>query len=306
MRYRTRTGKPLSDHAVIGQLGDSTKGILSGSPSATGGLISSLFSYFIGISAFITKSFLRTRLGERSFGFLTILLVYFMVLLIYLTPDSYEANIQYMLGRELQENFGVKILAAVTAPFAVPYYIYTGGENHEGFSPQLPNSLLALVSIVIILGISHLVSVYTRRAKNEVIHSNYSGDSVFFGWLAGKQIGGFEFTPIRIRMIVEPVAVLLLAYLIQQYLGYSELAFVLEISAVCLFIEEYRLYVENRRFILDLLDGHLDAAYAGQVQEEHGLTNKNSAKSYKASIGGTRNRQREPKGSTSTYRAKVL
>ncbi|MCI5091186.1 hypothetical protein [Phaeodactylibacter sp.] len=306
MRYRTRTGKPLSDHAVIGQLGDSTKGILSGSPSATGGLISSLFSYFIGISAFITKSFLRTRLGERSFGFLTIILVYFIVLLINLTPAAYALNVQYMLGRGLQEVFGLKILAAVTAPFAVPYYIYVGGNDYPGFSPQLPYSLLVLVSIVIILGIGHLVSVYTRRAKNEVIHSNYSGDSVFFGWLSGKQIGDFEFTPIRIRMLVEPFAVLVLAYLIKQYLGYSDLAFVLAVSAVCLFLEEYRLYVENRRFILDLLDGHLDAAYAGQVQEEHGLTNKNSAKSYTASIGGTKNRQKEPRGSTSNYRAKVL
>lgn len=306
MRYRTRTGKPLSDHAVLGQLGDSAKGILSASPSATGGLIFSLLSYFIGISAFITKCFLRARIGERSFGFITILLVYFIVLLINLIPAAYNLNIEYLGGRGLQEVFGTKILAAITAPFSVPYYIYVGGREYPGFSLQLPNSLLVLVSIVIFLGVLHLIEVSKRRTREEVIHSNFSGDSIFFGWLVGRKIGSFKFTSIRIWMIVEPLVVLLFAYLIHQGFGYSDLAYVLAASAVCLFFEEYRLYAENRRFILDLLDGHLDAVYAGQVQEEFGLTNKNSAKSYNASIGGTENRRKEHKGSTSPYRAKVL
>ena len=184
MKYRTRTGKPLSDHAVISEIGGNAKGILTGSPSAAGGLVSSIVRYFISISAFITKSFLRARIGERSVGVLMLLLLYFVVLVISLTPDAFQQNVLYFKKsnkERIQPTHGEEVVAAFMAPFSVPYYIYKShGEEEQNevaintqeasvrpkFSVNLPFSLQILVALVVLLGIIHLIDIHSRGRRN--------------------------------------------------------------------------------------------------------------------------------------------
>ncbi len=144
-----------------------------------------------------------------------------------------------------------------------------------------------------------------------MIHSYYRGNSIFFGWMEDKVIGGFKINSLAIWMIVEPIFVLFVAYLVEDFLGYSQIGLILKFSAICLFIEEFRVYQENRRFILDMLDGQLDAAFVRDLQVEYQDSLDSTAKregsgEYKASIGFKGQEGRSSKGSESPFRAKIL
>ena len=56
------------------------------------------------------------------------------------------------------------------------------------------------------------------------------------------------------------------------------MAIILRISAFCLFLEEMRVYSENRNMVLDIRDSNIDAAYISSVQNESDSpsTGKNS------------------------------
>jgi hypothetical protein len=111
-------------------------------------------------------------------------------------------------------------------------------------------------------------------------------------------------------MIVEPIFIVFLSILL-DYLGFKDVATILRVSAICLFIEELRVYQENRRFTLDMIDGQLDAAFAQELQEEYKgsldtNTQTENQKNYVATSTSSANSDLLVEGSDSSFRAKIL
>lgn len=320
MRYRTRTGKELGDRSIVA---DVTKGFSSAAntkaPIFTQ-VITGFSAYTIGCLAFITRNFLRIKLGERTFGLFNILLAAVLVYVVYLFIQIYGQILVGYHDENLRYNLGTNLFVFLKTIFFLPLSLWLMDEcgdvyGYDGdlvFSLNflLPDELKYFIALIVLIGAAQLVDVYIRRANKEVIHSFYRGDSVFWGWLRGKKIGRLVINDTKIWMVIEPFFVLVLAYLMYDFLEYTEFAFVLMVSAICLFMEEYKVYTETRRFTLDMLDGRLDAAYMSSVQEEYQASlegeKESSATSYQASVGGTGSGSIQAKGSTSKFRAKLL
>ncbi len=311
MKYKTRTGKVLSDQNFISDIGEGTKDLMRASPSAIGNFFIALFNYFIGVSAFISRSFLRAKLGERTFGIITVISVYLIIWFIFMFPMAFEVTGKEVFGNYSESSFGIKLLTFFLTFFYLPLLIFLDPEIFQKIVPEISQQVHLFVLVIIIIGIGHLIEMYTRRINKEVIHSFYRGNSLLFGWLEGKEIFGHKIKPLTIWMIIEPLFVVTTAFLVQDFLGYKELAVVLYFSACCLFIEEFRVYQENRRFILDMLDGQLDAAFVRELQQEYrgsleNIAKKERPRDYKASLKKRNSDKLGHSGSDSQFRAKVL
>lgn len=274
MRYRTRTGKNVSDQSVVSNFTNVTTRAISSSPIAS--IFVELFRFLIGVYAYISRSFLRIRIGERTFGVLTVLGIFFFAWAIFYFRNIY---VQFDIHFSEAPDFGqlghlTKILAALVSiyVFFLNPFISTLQDAFYGVNIEYPSyspDLVILSFIVLILSIGHFIEVYSRRRRKEVVHSLYRGDSFFFEWLVGKKIFGIKITKLGVWLILEPLFVYIVALLIEDYLGLDKIAFLLKISAVCLFIEEYRVLKENRQYVLDMLDGQLDGAFSAEIQKEY-------------------------------------
>lgn len=315
MKYKSRTGKNLSDQNILSDLGQTGKGLLQNSPSSTGNFFSALFQYFIGAMAFLSRSFIRANLGERTFGVLTLISIIFFVGLIKVFPSAYDATYDATSLKDTGGLFFDILIFFFT--FFYPLYIllfgkFIGLDANSYFDKidfTISTPLMWFVGIILIITLGQIAEVYSRRSQKIVVHSFYRGDSLLFGWLEDRSILGLKFTKLRIWMFVEPIFVLVVAFTLEQVFNYNDVALLLKVSAVCLFIEEFRVYQENRRFELDMLDGQLDAAYASQLQKEYeeGLeeAKTKSPKAFRSTFGLSQNAHREKKGSTAPFRAKI-
>ena len=309
MRYRTRTGKQLSDQNVISDLGKGTKNILSGSPSIFGDFIFGIFNYVVGGAAFISRCLLRIRLGERTFGLLTVVSIFFLAWLIFNIPPLLENTQAKFSITNNSDSIGNHIIAF----FIIPYYLIMMSlrpeEELNKLFVDLPTEVYIFIGLVMIVGIFHLVEVYSRNTKKELVNSYYRGDSLFFGWLEGKKIFRIKISMTRIWMFIEPLFILFIAYLVREVLNYNDVALVLTISAGCLFLEEFRVYQENRRIELNLIDGWLDAHYVSnmhkQFQDVLANENKESPKDFNASFGQGGQGVPNSSGSDSPFRASI-
>jgi len=316
MRYRTRTGKTYGDQAIAGNVAKGVDYIAKTKAPFISRFLSGIFGQFVATSAFISRSFLRLNLGERSFGLITILMVYLIIWLIYLYPQAYTGTCELffdeggiMEGVD-QGSLGMKLLVFFAAILYVPAMMLRKDMSIH-LSPDMPYMLDWFVFIILLISVAHLIEVYARRLNKTVIHSLYRGDSVFFSWMIGLKIGGTTITPLGVWMIVEPLFLLAVAYLMNSVLGWMELSLVLFVSAICLFLEEYRVYVETRRIILDVLDGRLDAVFMSRIQSTYGEKLKEAEGNQKnlntsASRVKTSQTGKETAGSNSPYRVKVV
>jgi hypothetical protein len=311
MRYRTRTGKKLGDQFIVSDFAKGTKQIASRKIPVTTGIITGIIGYFISASAFIIRSFLRVKLGERTFGALTLLSVYFIIWLIYIFPQAYEVTADNLLRSNVDKgNLGVMAMTFFMTFIYAPYKFFENDGSVSSFSPELPYELNIFAIIILFIGVSHFIELLTRKYRKEVVHSYYRGDSVFFGWLVGRKINNYIVKNITIWILIEPLFIVIIAWSISTFLGYNQVAIVLVISAICLFIEEYRGYLENRQFVLDMLDGQLDAGYVKSLQSEYEESlsmkgNLNEA-NYSVSLGsGASNSERMASGSDSHFRVKL-
>lgn len=322
MRYRTRTGKQLGDRAALSDISSGFGNAAKREAPILSQFVSGFFAYTIGSLAFLTKSFLRLKLGERTFGLFTIFFAFLLTYLVYYVYQLGDFTLATFYNEEERRNLGTIIWVFFEALLFLPFllldldrsYTYVTEQGKEVFfslNLALPDTINYFLIIIVIIGISHIVDVYLRRINREIIHSFHRGDSIFWGWLIGKKIGKIVLEDTFVWMIVEPLFVLSISYLIYSFLeGYNPLAFLLGLSAICLFIEEYKMYTESRRIRLDMRDGRLDAIYMSTEQEKDKESfereKESSAKSYHASVGGTVVGSQEARGSTSKFRAKLL
>lgn len=262
------------------------------------GFILSIIDFILSVYALIARSFLRSKLGERTFNLLGIILIYsfsYAVLILpQLTSKALESSFSD-IDNSL-EYFTNLILILPSAP----WLILT--ENQE--LPNLDSSVYIFLTIVFLVCIGHVLDVMIRRRKDEIVHSYHRGDSLFFGWLKGRRIGSYIINELTIWIAIEPLFVLFIAWFLKTFLLLDQVALILTVSAFCLFIEEYRVDMDNRKFILDIIDGQLEAGYARQIQSYYAtkvkdLNLEETQVAYEASL-----KEGNPKGPFDTRRKK--
>lgn len=277
-----QSDKRFTDQAAYKRL---AKGVSTGVNRITGGsflteLFSGIFYFFVGLGAFSIRAVLRRKLGERSFGILTILLTYFWIRLFYawnyleFQPCNTFFGVECgVLGNGLYY-FLVPISLIVNLFFPGALELVTTTEGFgNAFNPfnfGLGESLAGFYSVVFLIFafIALCESIY-RIFKKVRWYSYYRGKSSLFDWwLTGKRIGGFAISERIIWMIVEPMVVVLFAGLF-YLIGDTILSQILMIGAVCLFIEEYGDYREERNVILNVIDGEIINERIIQVKTEY-------------------------------------
>lgn len=307
MKFKSRTGKVLGDQNVLTDLGKGTKDALRASPSFFGNFLIGIFNYFIGIGAFISRSFLRKKLGERTFGVITLISVYLLVWFMFMCSNIY--NVASMKYADF-DNVGSQASKVFRTLSYMVFTVIPDREELEKIIPELSLQTYFFIVVIMIIGLGHFKDLYTRKRNKEIIHSYYRGNSLLFYWLEGESFFGISIKLTAVWMIVEPLFVISISFLV-DFLGGNDVATILQISALCLFIEEFRVYQENRRFTLDMIDGQLDAAFAQELQEEYmeslesNIQNENQS-SYKASFSNSTIVDLTTEGSNSPFRAKIL
>lgn len=319
MKYRSRTGKNLSDSSLLKDISNSPKGIFNNDSSSIRNYFSFLFQYFIGAMALISRSFLRRNLGERTVGFLSLFSITFFVSAVILFPSAYDATYSALFGTQDKDTLNKIITFFLTFIYPlvvliIGNFVYSSSFNAQDFIKQITldysTELMLFISAALIIIVVHLIDILLRRRRKIVIHSFYRGDSLLFGWMEDKLFFGQRITKIGIWMLIEPLFVLCIAMIINDLLDIKDVVHILYFSSICLFIEEFRVYQENRRFELDLLDGQLDAAFAAELQKNYQESVKKSTEketnSFKANLIENTSESISSEGSNSNFRAKIL
>ena len=252
------------------------------------------FFYFIlkflfSVGAYIPKVFLRSNLGERTFGIITILSLFIFFISIQIGIDLYpkiKDDIQEqvsMLGLDQLNNQQAintveVILNLLTLSKGRESFQYYGSsltigvlvKNLSNYKYEgLKKELKWFWWLILLLSLMQYTELFFRRLRENTIHSYHRGRSVFFSFLSSKKIIGLEIKNHHIWMVVEPVFIFLIAFIINN-LGFFLLSTVLKIAAFSLFIEEYRVYSENRSLVLDIIDSLIDGKTLSKVQDEYG------------------------------------
>lgn len=322
MKYRTRSAKIQSDSSILSDIG---KGTIKTS-NRVFPLLSPfvyLYDYIISTLAFISRSFLRIKLGSRTFGLFTFIFlllftwvalyykeIYVAIIEDYLPKDNHgEANFIINLGLYVFALFG-----AFVGMFAGIIGIIDPNTPEATFIPSFNLPVIVLISITFLWFLFHLRDVRKRKKTGEIIHSQYRGDSLLFDWIEGRKIFGVVMTPEKIWLIVEPIAVLSLSTLFWLFTSWDDLAYLLMLSGVCLFLEEYKIYKENKELEYNLVDQLLDGRYYAYLQQVVQEKIQNSEKEFaQQDFRATLDQRSLNTGSTinkrmgnTQYRAKVL
>jgi len=222
------------------------------------GLLFQAFDFVIGVAALPLRLFLRENLGERSIKFGTFLLsiglhIYYFTIF----------DILLVLGGAamLDDLTNEKMLLIGLFALINPYFIF--------------------LILVFRKGVKHFKQKIKAAKNNEVGYSYSRGVSKYFSNLKEGQAWGFDIDDRVVRIIVEPrsvfkvgmilflgsLAIVLYMIFISEsessyvYVFFASLGctgLVLSFDAICLFIDEFSLFMKRRDKVLDMLDGQED------------------------------------------------
>lgn len=320
MRYRAKSAKIQSDGSAFSDISRGTVRAANKALPIFGPFIY-LYDYIIGTLAFISRGFLRIKLGSRTFGVFTFV---FMILFTWMSLYYREAfslvyselTSESLLGNSVLGRFSafiISFLGAFLGMFAGLFQLATPTKEEFSLFPEFSLPVTIFLGVILILLLYHLREVRNRKKSGEVIHSQYRGDSLLFDWLEGKKVLGRTMTPEFIWLIVEPLMVFLIALFTWLVFSWHDLAYILMVSGICLFLEEYKVYKENKELEYNTIDQLLDAKYYDYLQKvirerikasEQEFAQKEFRASFEEGDPRFRVTKRNPSGAK--FRAKVL
>lgn len=241
--------------------------------------ISGIFYFLIGTGSFIVRVFLRKKLGERSFGVFSIFFAYLFIRLFYLykylniAQCSEVLKLNVLLDVALScDHLLTKItyiilfpLVLILSPFIpglrFPLKTSTSELSFSVFNLESPNSFIgAFSTLFLILAIFRFLNVIYRSFRKIKWYSYHRGKSNVFFWLVGMRFGKFKLKDFHVWMIIEPMFLILIAILF-KISGDNLMHQLLIICSVCLVIEEYLSYKNERAIFLDMIDQELYGQY---------------------------------------------
>ena len=268
-RVYSRVQGGLRQHRIVGFFTD---------------IITGIVFLFVGLGAFSVRVVLRSKLGERSFGVVMILLTYYWIRMFYL-HDKIEINscseFEFMGG-------GCGALELILFLLLTPFYAIanifikdvsnispietTGGSNLLYLlNLEVEGSFAGYYSLIfLILSLAAIIEVFIGALRKIKWYSYHRGKSrIGLDLLAGKTIFGFFLIKdVHIWMIVEPILVALFASWF-WISGDTILGSILFTGAVCLFLEEFSSARKEREVILDLNDQEFEAQYYSEIRNRY-------------------------------------
>jgi len=254
MASQTYGRSQINDGTGSGQSGASARRY----PFLIGSLIW-VAEFIISAAAFSVKVFLRQKLGERTFNVWLVFFSYLWVRYFLIEDMHFE-----VLNKETVKIFGSEIDDNLYLLYFAIYLILQFFSNLLGLasvvfwvSAEEADSLFVWVYsyIVVILGIAHLLSAFSRNLNHEKWFSYSRGKSVFFGWLEGRKIEGSAVSDTTIWMILDPLLVLFFGAGVYWLLEDENFGLFLMLSAFALFLEERLAFLERKAEVQDVIDG---------------------------------------------------
>lgn len=249
-----------------------------------------ILKFLLSVGAFISRAFLRSKLGERTYGVITIIFIYIFLSFVQITfqvvpilndnleslkPELEKLGVDNFDRTGLYDLLGIYLL--VTTQENRPdnlsrisvmgtFLLYRDAViNYEG----LEDGLSFFWILLLLLSLMHFFELLRRRIQGKIIHSYQRGKSIFFSFLVGKKIGRFKINEVHIWMMIEPLFILAIGNIINVVFGLAPLSLVLSISGICLFFEEVRVYLDNRSLELDIIDSLIDGKKLARLQENY-------------------------------------
>lgn len=224
------------------------------------GLFTQAFSFVVGISALPLRLFLRKNLGERSIRPGTFMLSIALHIYYFTIFDALLILVS-IISLDLGEVTTEQMIRLAVFILINPYFIF--------------------LILVIRKAIIHFRRKIREAKSGQVSHSYYRGESRYFSNRKGGKIWGFTIDETTTRMLVEPksifkyglvlffccLAILLYMILITESNSEYLTAFlaslgctglVISFDAICLFLEEFTLFMSKRDKVLDMLDSQDD------------------------------------------------
>ena len=266
MKYTIKSGSNTNDLKVTNEFGKHLSGGLKNRSPLLIGSILFLINYFVGVAAFFSRVFLRIRLGERTYGISMVIMSFAFIYFLQISRYSLD-SLSDVLSMEGEILPGLIVFFRALAEDPNGFFdIFVTGS-------VLKNNDLPLETIifgVLFLGLSifHFIESFQRRKREELYHSLYRGDSLYFHFLIGQRVGSITIQKIHVWMIVEPLFIFIAAWILDTGLKLEAIGFILQISAICLFIEEFRVHREQRLLFYDIQDRQLDGLYISSLQKE--------------------------------------
>jgi len=238
------------------------------------GLLTQAFSFVVGISALPLRLFLRKNLGERSIRPGTFILSIALHIYYFTIFDALLILLS-IVSLDLGEVTTEQMIRLAVFILVNPYFIF--------------------LILVIRKAIIHFRQKIREAKSGQVSHSYYRGESRYFSNRKDGKIWGFTINETITRMLVEPksifkyglviffccLAILLYIILILEYKSEYLNAFlaslgctglVISFDAICLFLEEFTLFMSRRDKFLDMLDAQDDMSEL--VKEKNKIKNE--------------------------------
>jgi hypothetical protein len=280
-------------------------------------ILTFILNFIVGVFSFIPKVFIRTRMGRRSFGVLTI---FFSVLLIMtyeraamtacidnaeirqLNQDIQEINERReALGTTSKEREESKSLAYTRFGLeeeieniakkvsVTPDYIFGELLNFgflDYFSPDKQPIRIIFANYTLFLyafySFALIHFLYNILNRNKKIHSYSRGKSLLWGWLVGAKNGNQTIEEYHVNMILDPITLVVISLILHGY-GLGYLSFVPIIGAVAIVIEEWIAYNKMRSMVLDMIDAELD--YEVLMRKKNQFVTEGTDKAQETIIG---------------------
>lgn len=257
--------------------------------------IALIFFYFV-FGSLIPRLFLRSKMGVRTYGIISIFITYFWVKFFYLTTVFYQLGADELFSKSGSEDTNLnRWVYIIASPFIEVLDYITGSSTNDGmvegeygkfimpfeFSVFGFESLLPYVALLIpVVAIFHLRDRFSQGQY--AISSYYRGNSLLFGWLRKRGLSDFQ-----IWAFVEPGFLFVLG-VIARLLGDFSLGIALQFVAICLFADELRAWMKIRAALLNMSDAQKESEFMmGKNEEIKQQTLPNSLHSYTGSSNTT-------------------
>ena len=277
----------LSDKAIVNDIAGKVFSASRGRRPVIIAFLYYILKFMLSVGAYISRAFLRSKLGERTYGIITIIFIYLLLSFVQITietidnvgPELAAMNINDLDRASLYDVFGIYLLVT-TLPDVLQQFTVIGNASATGgvyflFRDAFINynglvgGLKLLWWVILAFSAMHFIELFIRSRREEVVHSFHRGRSGFFWRLSGKKIVGFEIKDIYIWMILEPLFIFFYAIILDFAFGDEVLSLVLKFSAFCLLLEEYMVYLENKSMALDIIDSIIDGKKLADIQEKY-------------------------------------
>lgn len=235
-------------------------------------IATSIFFFYFVFGPLLPRLFLRTKMGVRTYGVISIFVTYFWVKFFYITTIFYQLDeSEFPYGSDINAERWIYI---IVGPFMEFGNFLIGGQADdfaEGDYGQyiLPfkfsvfgfESLLPYIALLV--PIAAIFQLKDRFSKSQYsVSTYYRGNSILFSWL--KKFGVSDF---QILALIEPTFLFLLGLLARFFNDFS-FGIALQFVSICLLFSELKAWFRIRSILMNMSDAQKESDFMMSKNEE--------------------------------------